>query len=124
MTFFPLSLFSFVLTLCILLGRKYTDERVRGFSDTGPSPAPHHLVPHKVCKGGLTISTQGNLWQRGVSRGNVKIGKGKPDMEQNTALDVWAQYRAEQHKVCLWYLGSRIQASNGCSLCEIIPNPH
>lgn len=59
MTFFPLSLFSFVLTLCILLGRKYTDERVRGFSDTGPSPAPRHLVPHKVCKGGLTISTQG-----------------------------------------------------------------
>lgn len=95
----------------------------KGFSEMGASPAPCHLVPHKVCKGGLTISTQASLWERGVSRGNMKIGKGKSDMEQNTALDVWAKYRADQHKVCLWYLGSRIQASNGCFLCEIIPNP-
>lgn len=61
-TFFPLSLFSFFLTLCVLLGGKCTDEWIRGFSDMGPSPAPRHLVAHKVCKGGLTISTQVNLW--------------------------------------------------------------
>lgn len=39
-------------------------------------------------------------------------------MEQKAPLDVWAKYGADQHKVCLWYLGSRIQASNKLlSLC-------
>lgn len=90
----------------------------------GPSPAPRHLVPPKVCKGGLSISTQVNLWERGVNRGNVRNGKGKSDVEQNATLDVWTKYGADQHKVCLWYLGSKIQASNSCSQCEIIPNPH
>lgn len=95
-TFFPLSLFSFLLILCILLGRKCTDEWIRGFSDIGPSPAPCHLVPLKVCKGGLTISTQVNLWGRGVNRGDVKIRKGKSGMEQYATLDVWAKYGAAQ----------------------------
>lgn len=45
-TFFPLSLFSFLFTLCILQEGRRTDEWIRGFSALGPSPAPHHLVPH------------------------------------------------------------------------------
>lgn len=28
----------------------------------------------------------------------------------------WAKYGADQHKVCLWYLGSGIHTSNCCSL--------
>jgi len=37
-------------------------------------------------------------------------------MEQKAPLDVWAKYGADQHDVCRWYLGSRIQATNSCSL--------
>lgn len=37
-------------------------------------------------------------------------------MEQKAPLDVWAKCSADQDEVCLWYLGSRIQASNSCSL--------
>lgn len=122
-TFFPLSLFSFLLTLHFPGWRRCTDDWIRGFSGMGPGPAPRHLVPHNVCKGGLTISTQVTLWERGVNKGNVKIGKGKYDVAQNATLDVRAKYGEEQHKVCRWYLGSRIHVSNSCSLCEIIPNP-
>lgn len=37
-------------------------------------------------------------------------------MEQKAPMDVWAKYGADQHGACLWYLGSRIQASNSCLL--------
>lgn len=38
-------------------------------------------------------------------------------MEQKALLDVWAKHGADQHEVCLWHLGSRVQACDGCSLC-------
>lgn len=40
----------------------------------------------------------------------MKSGKGKSGMEQNTTLDAWAKYGADQYKVCLsgtWGAGFR-----------------
>lgn len=42
-----------------------------------------------------------------------RLEREKFGVDQKAPLDVWAEYGADQHEVCLWYLGSRIQASNG-----------
>lgn len=49
-TSFPLSLFSFVLTLCILLGGKCTDEWIRGSVRWEPVLHPVILCPTRCAR--------------------------------------------------------------------------
>lgn len=92
-TSFPLSLFSFLLTLCILQEGRCTDEWIKGFSGTQPfTPSSCALL---VCKGGLCLSTVVNLWERGVSRERGNVAKGKIWHGAEGTLHVWAKCGAD-----------------------------
>jgi len=70
-TFFPLSLFSFLLALCVLREGRRTDEWIWGFGALGPSPAPQHLVP-RWCAG--EASALAHRWTSGKAGSAAEVG--------------------------------------------------